>query len=41
MIDAGELKVPLQKTFLLEQAPEAISESRSGHVRGKMVLKVA
>lgn len=41
MIDAGKLTVPLQKTFPLEQAPEAIGQSRSGHVRGKLVLKVA
>ena len=41
MIDAGKLTVPLQKTFPLDQAPEAIEQSRSGHVRGKQVLKVA
>ncbi|MBI3805202.1 MAG: NADP-dependent oxidoreductase [Nitrospirae bacterium] len=41
MIDAGKLTVPLQKIFPLEQAPAAIEQSRSGHVRGKRVLKIA
>jgi NADPH:quinone reductase-like Zn-dependent oxidoreductase len=40
MIDAGKLTVPLQKIYPLEQAPDAIAQSRSGHVRGKLVLKV-
>ena len=40
MVDAGELTVRLERTFPLEKAPEALDESRSGHVRGKIVLLV-
>ena len=40
MVDAGELTVRLERTFPLEKAPEALEESRTGHVRGKIVLLV-
>src|SRR5918999_3141503 len=40
MVDAGELTVRLERTFPLETAPEALGESRAGHVRGKIVLLV-
>jgi NADPH:quinone reductase-like Zn-dependent oxidoreductase len=40
MVDAGELTVSLERTFPLENAPEALEVSRSGHVRGKIVLLV-
>ncbi len=40
MVDAGELSVKLQRTFPLEEAPETLEESRTGHVRGKIVLLV-
>jgi NADPH:quinone reductase-like Zn-dependent oxidoreductase len=40
MVDAGELTVRLERTFPLERAPEALDESRTGHVRGKTVLLV-
>jgi NADPH:quinone reductase-like Zn-dependent oxidoreductase len=40
MVDAGELTVRLERTFPLETAPEALGESRTGHVRGKIVLLV-
>ncbi len=40
MVDAGELSVRLERTFALEEAPEALEESRTGHVRGKIVLLV-
>ena len=40
MVDAGELSVRLERTFQLERAPEALEESRTGHVRGKIVLLV-
>jgi NADPH:quinone reductase len=40
MVDAGELTVRLERTFPLEEAPEALGESRTGHVRGKIVLLV-
>ena len=40
IVDAGELTVRLERTFSLEQAPEALDESRTGHVRGKIVLLV-
>ena len=40
MVDARELTVRLERTFPLEKAPEALEESRTGHVRGKIVLLV-
>jgi NADPH:quinone reductase-like Zn-dependent oxidoreductase len=40
MVDAGELTARLERTFPLEKAPEALEESRTGHVRGKTVLLV-
>jgi NADPH:quinone reductase-like Zn-dependent oxidoreductase len=40
MVDTGEISVRLERTFPLEKAREALEESRSGHVRGKIVLLV-
>jgi NADPH:quinone reductase-like Zn-dependent oxidoreductase len=40
MVDSGELSVRLERTYPLEKAPEALEESRTGHVRGKIVLLV-
>jgi NADPH:quinone reductase-like Zn-dependent oxidoreductase len=40
MVDAGELSVRLERALPLERAPEALEESRTGHVRGKIVLLV-
>ena len=40
MVDAGDLSVRLEHAFPLERAPEALEESRAGHVRGKIVLLV-
>ena len=40
MVDSGELSVRLERTFPLERAPEALEESKTGHVRGKIVLLV-
>src|ERR687897_2051803 len=40
MVDAGEISVKLEHTFPLEKAPVALQESRTGHVRGKIVLLV-
>jgi NADPH:quinone reductase-like Zn-dependent oxidoreductase len=40
MVDAGELTVSLERTFPLERAPGALGESRTGHVRGKIVLLI-
>jgi NADPH:quinone reductase-like Zn-dependent oxidoreductase len=38
MVDAGEISVQLEHTFPLEEAREALEVSRTGHVRGKIVL---
>jgi NADPH:quinone reductase-like Zn-dependent oxidoreductase len=38
LVDAGELSVRPERTFPLEGAPEALEASRTGHVRGKLVL---
>lgn len=40
MVDAGDLSVRLERTFPLDRAAEALEESRTGHVRGKIVLLV-
>jgi NADPH:quinone reductase-like Zn-dependent oxidoreductase len=40
MVDAGQLTVRLERTFPLEGARAALDESRTGHVRGKIVLLV-
>jgi NADPH:quinone reductase-like Zn-dependent oxidoreductase len=40
MVDTGEISVRLERTFPLENAREALEESRTGHVRGKIVLLV-
>jgi NADPH:quinone reductase-like Zn-dependent oxidoreductase len=40
MVDAGEISVQLERTFPLEKARQALEESRTGHVRGKIVLLV-
>jgi NADPH:quinone reductase-like Zn-dependent oxidoreductase len=40
MVDAGEISVRLERTFPLEKARQALEESRTGHVRGKIVLLV-
>jgi NADPH:quinone reductase-like Zn-dependent oxidoreductase len=38
MVDAGEISVRLERAFPLEEAPAALEASRTGHVRGKLVL---
>jgi alcohol dehydrogenase len=40
LVDQGALKVTVDKTFPLEQAAEALEYLRSGHHRGKVVIKV-
>jgi NADPH:quinone reductase-like Zn-dependent oxidoreductase len=37
----GTMKVPIQQTFDLAQAPEALSALGSGHTQGKIALRVA
>jgi NADPH:quinone reductase-like Zn-dependent oxidoreductase len=40
LVDAGELSVRLERAFPLEEAPEALEESRTRYTRGKLVLLV-
>jgi NADPH:quinone reductase-like Zn-dependent oxidoreductase len=40
MVDAGEISVRVERTLPLEKAAEALEKSRTGHVRGKIVLLV-
>jgi NADPH:quinone reductase-like Zn-dependent oxidoreductase len=40
LVDAGDISVGLERVFPLERAPEALEESRAGHVRGKLVLLI-
>ena len=41
LVDSGTLIIPLDRTFPLEAAAQALAESKVGHVRGKIVLAVA
>ncbi len=41
MVEAGELRVPVQETLSLEEAARAQEMLQHGHVRGKLVLTVA
>ena len=38
LVDVGELSVKPEHAVPLEEAPEALEASRTGHVRGKLVL---
>jgi NADPH:quinone reductase len=40
-VDDGQLKVAEVRTYPLEQAAEALEQVEHGHVRGKVVLRVA
>ncbi len=40
LIDAGKVRIRLAKIFPLADCAAALDESRTGHVRGKIVLKV-
>lgn len=41
LIEAGSVRVNIDKTYPLEQAAEAHAELEKGHTRGKIVLEVA
>ena len=41
MVEAGEIRVPVQATLLLEAAERAQERLQHGHVRSKLVLTVA
>ena len=41
MVEAGELRVPVQETLSLEEAARAQEMLQHGHVRGKLVLTIA
>ena len=41
LLAAGTIKVPIQRTYDLAQAPEALGALGSGHTRGKIALRVA
>ena len=40
-VDAGQLKVVIDHIYPLEQAVEALEQVEHGHVRGKVVLRIA
>jgi NADPH:quinone reductase-like Zn-dependent oxidoreductase len=40
LIDAGKVRVSLAKIFPLADCAAALNESRTGHVRGKIILKL-
>ena len=39
LADSGKLKVPVSKTFTLDDAQRALQEIESLHTRGKTVIK--
>jgi hypothetical protein len=40
LVDADDLRVPIERAYPLEQAVEALRESEYGHVHGKIVLAI-
>jgi NADPH:quinone reductase-like Zn-dependent oxidoreductase len=40
-VDAGQLKVVIDHIYPLEQAALALEQVEHGHVRGKVVLRIA
>ena len=41
LVEAGQVRVEVTDTFPLAQLPDAFERSREGHVRGKLVVRVA
>ncbi len=41
LADAGKLKVPVEQVYSMEDAGKAWDKSRTGHARGKLIVKVA
>jgi NADPH2:quinone reductase len=41
LADSGELRVPVQRTFSLEEVTEGLDTFQGGHVRGKFAISVA
>jgi NADPH:quinone reductase-like Zn-dependent oxidoreductase len=41
LADSGELRVPVQRTYSLEEAPDGIEAFQREHVRGKFAISVA
>src|SRR5215217_1283645 len=41
LADSGELRVPVQRTFSLEEATDGLDAFQGGHVRGKFAISVA
>ena len=41
LLDTGQIKPHVGKVFPLEQARQAQELKRDGHIRGKIVLKIA
>ena len=41
LAEAGKLKPVIDRTYTLEQIPEAMAYAEQGHVRGKVSISVA
>ena len=40
LIDAGELRVPVEREVPLEETPDALADSRAGGARGRTVIRI-
>jgi NADPH:quinone reductase-like Zn-dependent oxidoreductase len=40
LLQSGDIKSPIDKNFLLNELPQAMSYLENGHVRGKIVVTV-
>jgi NADPH:quinone reductase-like Zn-dependent oxidoreductase len=41
LVDAGRVQIPIQRIYPLAETPAALSESREGHSRGKIVIGIS
>jgi NADPH:quinone reductase len=40
LIDAGKLRVPIQRTYSLDEAPQAFQDLHGSHTRGKLAIAI-
>ena len=40
LLDSGELRVPIQRTYPLERAGDAVDDFLGSHVQGKLAISI-